>query len=75
MSSSISTLIKKELIKIETEEVSRYNFKSTGKYKIVTLDGQVVNVGGSLTGGAVVKGNNNFDGFGGTFWSQVKLCV
>lgn len=22
-----------------------------------------------------VKGNNNFDGFGGTFWSQVKLCV
>ncbi len=29
------------------------------KYKIVTLDGQVVNVGGSLTGGAIVKGSNN----------------
>lgn len=28
------------------------------RYKIVTLDGQVVNVGGSLTGGSVVKSNN-----------------
>lgn len=28
------------------------------KYKIVTLDGQVINVGGSLTGGAQVKTNN-----------------
>lgn len=29
------------------------------KYKIVTLDGQVVNVGGSLTGGASIKNNNS----------------
>ena len=29
--------------------------KINKKYKIVTLDGQVVNVGGSLTGGAVQK--------------------
>lgn len=28
------------------------------RYKIVTLDGQVVNVGGSLTGGSIVKSNN-----------------
>lgn len=29
------------------------------KYKIVTLDGQVVNVGGSITGGDKVKGNDS----------------
>ena len=28
------------------------------KYKIVTLDGQVINVGGSLTGGSQIKVNN-----------------
>ena len=28
------------------------------KYKIVTLDGQVVNVGGSVTGGSLAKGSN-----------------
>ena len=28
------------------------------RYKIVTLDGQVVNVGGSLTGGSQIKSNN-----------------
>ena len=28
------------------------------KYKVVTLDGQVVNVGGSITGGEKVKSNN-----------------
>lgn len=29
------------------------------RYKIVTLDGQVVNVGGSLTGGSQLKNNNS----------------
>ena len=33
--------------------------KINKRYKIVTLDGQVVNVGGSLTGGAITKGSNN----------------
>lgn len=28
------------------------------KYKIVTLDGQVINVGGSVTGGSVIEGNS-----------------
>ena len=32
--------------------------KINKKYKIVTLDGQVVNVGGSLTGGSLVKSQN-----------------
>ncbi len=29
------------------------------KYKIVTLDGQVINVGGSLTGGSITKSNSS----------------
>ncbi len=33
--------------------------KIAKKYKIVTLDGQVINVGGSLTGGSSIKANNN----------------
>lgn len=42
---------------IETaDEISRIVNK---KYRIVTLDGQVVNVGGSLTGGTSVKVNNS----------------
>ncbi len=32
--------------------------KINKKYKIVTLDGQVVNVGGSLTGGSIIKSQN-----------------
>ena len=28
------------------------------KYKIVTLDGQIVNVGGSITGGSILKQKN-----------------
>ena len=32
--------------------------KIDNKYKIVTLDGQVVNVGGSITGGKNIKDNN-----------------
>lgn len=32
--------------------------KINKKYKIVTLDGQIVNVGGSLTGGSIIKSQN-----------------
>ena len=38
LSSSIKTLIKKELVKISYEEISRYNIESTGRYKIVKLN-------------------------------------
>lgn len=31
------------------------------KYKIVTLDGQVVNVGGSITGGDKIKTNDTIE--------------
>ncbi len=44
LTSSINTLLKKELVKIDTEEVSRYNAKSSGKYNIVTLNEEQKNV-------------------------------
>lgn len=44
LNSSINTLIKKEIVKFEYEEVSRYNVKSSGKYKIVSLNEEQQNV-------------------------------
>ncbi len=44
MSSSIKTLIKKSLVKIVYEEVSRYNATSSGKYHIVKLNEEQQNV-------------------------------
>ncbi|MBQ8219204.1 MAG: primosomal protein N' [Bacilli bacterium] len=38
LNSSINTLIKKEIIKFEYEEVNRYQGTSSGKYKIVKLN-------------------------------------
>jgi len=38
LSSSISTLIKKGLVKIKYEEVSRYTAKASGKYHVVSLN-------------------------------------
>ncbi len=46
---------------IVTNSISSANLISkqiNNKYKIVTLDGQVVNVGGSITGGNTIKGSN-----------------
>lgn len=41
------------------DSANRISIKVNKKYKIVTLDGQVVNVGGSLTGGSLFKTNNS----------------
>ena len=38
LTSSIKTLIKKELVKIEYEEASRYNVECSGKYKVISLN-------------------------------------
>jgi len=44
MSSSINTLIKKEIIKVIYEEVSRYNVSISGKYHVVNLNNDQLNV-------------------------------
>ena len=41
------------------ENANRISSIINNKYKIVTLDGQVVNVGGSITGGDKIKGNDS----------------
>ena len=41
------------------DTANRFSALINKKYKIVTLDGQVVNVGGSLTGGSKDKFNNS----------------
>ena len=41
------------------EDANNISKKINGRYKIVTLDGQVVNVGGSITGGKVKIEKNN----------------
>lgn len=40
------------------EDANEISKKINNRYKIVTLDGQVVNVGGSITGGDKVNGND-----------------
>ena len=40
------------------DNANRISSMINNRYKIVTLDGQVVNVGGSITGGDKVKGND-----------------
>lgn len=41
------------------ENANAISIKINKRYKIVSLDGQVVNVGGSLTGGTTLKVNNS----------------
>ena len=41
------------------EDANNISKKINGRYKIVTLDGQVVNVGGSITGGKIKIEKNN----------------
>lgn len=48
LSSSINTLLKKDLVKFIYEEVSRYNVTISGKYKIVTLNEEQQKVVGSI---------------------------
>ena len=41
-----------------TDNANKISSIINNKYKIVTLDGQVVNIGGSITGGEKIKTNN-----------------
>ena len=40
------------------DNANKISLKINNKYKVVTLDGQVVNVGGSITGGDKIKSND-----------------
>lgn len=51
----IANVLGNVLIVDNIDTANRISFKINKKYKIVTLDGQVVNVGGSLTGGTSAK--------------------
>ena len=54
-SNIISNVLGNVIVTDSIETANIISNKINKKYKIVTLDGQVVNVGGSLTGGAVQK--------------------
>ncbi len=62
--SSVSSIVSNQLgniIVADTIDHASYISKSTfARYKVVTLDGDVVNVGGSLTGGSTHAMNNTF---------------
>ena len=57
-SNIISNVLGNVIVVDSIESANIISNKINKKYKIVTLDGQVVNVGGSLTGGTVAKTNN-----------------
>lgn len=54
----ISNVLGNVIIADSIENANIISNKVNKKYKIVTIDGQVVNVGGSLTGGTSIKINN-----------------
>jgi len=58
-SNIIANVLGNVLIVDSIEIANIISNKINKKYKIVTLDGQVVNVGGSLTGGTISKNNNS----------------
>lgn len=55
----ISNVLGNILIADTIENANAISIKINKRYKIVSLDGQVVNVGGSLTGGTTLKVNNS----------------
>ena len=57
-SNIISNLLGNVIICDNIDNANIISDKINKKYKIVTLDGGVVNVGGSLTGGSLVKAQN-----------------
>ena len=58
-SNIISNVLGNTIIVDNIDTANRFSALINKKYKIVTLDGQVVNVGGSLTGGSKDKFNNS----------------
>lgn len=58
-SNVISNVLGNVIVVDSIETANIISNKVNKKYKIVTIDGQVVNVGGSLTGGTLVKTNNS----------------
>ena len=58
-SNIISNVLGNTIIVDNIDTANRFSALINKRYKIVTLDGQVVNVGGSLTGGSKDKFNNS----------------
>ena len=58
-SNIISNVLGNTIIVDNIDTANRFSSLINKRYKIVTLDGQVVNVGGSLTGGSKDKFNNS----------------
>jgi len=54
----ISNQLGNVIVATDIDNANIISKKIDNKYKIVTLDGQVVNVGGSITGGKNIKENN-----------------
>lgn len=54
----ISNVLGNIIIARDIDSANKISTKVNKKYKVVTLDGQVVNPGGSLTGGSLQKNNN-----------------
>lgn len=54
----ISNVLGNIIIARDIDSANKISSKVNKKYKVVTLDGQVVNPGGSLTGGSLQKNNN-----------------
>ena len=57
----ISNLIGNVLVVKDIDSANEISKILNNKYKIVTLDGQVVNVGGSITGGDKIKTNDTIE--------------
>ena len=58
-SNIVSNVLGNTIIVDNIDTANRFSALINKRYKIVTLDGQVVNVGGSLTGGSKDKFNNS----------------
>lgn len=54
----ISNVLGNIIIADNIDSANEISTKINKRYKVVTLDGQVVNVGGSLTGGSTLKSSN-----------------
>lgn len=52
----IASILGKTIIVESLNDAIRISRKHNDRYKLVTLDGQVVNAGGSMTGGSAAKG-------------------
>lgn len=55
----VANILGNVIIADDIDSANKISIRINKKYKIVTLDGQVVNPGGSLTGGSLLKSNNS----------------